>query len=246
MRSATVLGLAAVCLGGAPGAWAAYGARLDVSAEYRAQWAQQHAGDDLRGQDLTVGLGIDAPKTGVRGIWFSGLLHYDADLDGTAEDSPIKNVLDSYSRRDDFRLYRAALSYDLPAGWLRLTAGRQKGWSAEMATLDGGPARLTPCRWFGLELFGGQRVSFYRDREPDGVYGANLELRPFQTTLLQIKDLYYIDNSFQASLIQQLWGWGSGRVAYRKWAVRGPFRGRERRGRRRTGTESEGSSNTPS
>lgn len=215
MRRAAALGLIALTLSGPPGALASGGVRVDLSTEYRTQWAQRHSGDDTRDQDLSVGLGLDVPRAGADGLSFSGLLFYEADLDGTSEDSPFKDNLDSYSRRDDVRLYRAALTYRVPARWLRLTAGRVEVWSAETATLDGGLVRLDPCPWASLEVFGGRRVDFYRDPDPNALYGGNLGLRPLPGTLLELRNLYYIQNSFEAAWLQQLGDLGSARAAWR-------------------------------
>jgi hypothetical protein len=47
------------------------------------------------------------------------------------------------------------------------------------------------------------------------VYGANLELRPHPGTRVEVRDVYLIDNSFEAGLYQDLWDWGRGRAVYR-------------------------------
>lgn len=214
-RSAAALGLAVLMGFGPGGALASGGVRVDLSTEYRTQWAQRHGEGNTRDQDLSVGLGLDAARAGVEGLSFSGLLFYEADLDGTSEDSPFKDNLDSYSRRDDLRLYRAAFTYRLPGRWLRATAGRFEVWSAETATLDGGLVRLDPCPWATLEVFGGRRADFYRDPDPNALYGGNLGLRPLPGSLLELRNLYYIQNSFEASWLQQFGGLGSARAAWR-------------------------------
>ncbi|GAB4256302.1 MAG: hypothetical protein Kow0092_02270 [Deferrisomatales bacterium] len=207
--------LLAALLAAGPAFGAGPGVRVDVSTVYRAQWAQRDAGDDESDQDLSVGLGVEVDEVGLPGLGFSGLLHYDADVDGTSESSLYKDNLDTYSRRDDWRLYRAVVSYDLPAGWARVEAGRQEVWSAETVLFDGGLVRLAPCRWARLEAFGGRRVSFYEDPEPDAVYGGNLDLRPRPGTLFRLEEVHYIRNSFEARWVQDLMGWGTGRVSYR-------------------------------
>ncbi len=214
MRRAVIVGLATVALGvPAAGAAAPWGS-VSVSAEYRAQWTEAQ-GKDTRDQDLRTWLGAEFQRTGVEGLSASMLVWYGLDTDGTSESSPFKDTLDSYSNRDDFRVYRAALSYRVPAGWLTAVAGRQEIWSAEIATVDGGLLRIEPCRWATFEVFGGQRVSHYRDPDPEGLYGGNLDLRPLDGTLLRLQDLYYIDNSLELSLVQDLGKWGFGRAEYR-------------------------------
>ncbi|GAB6061301.1 hypothetical protein [Deferrisoma palaeochoriense] len=207
--------LLAALLAAGPALGAGPDVRADLSAEYETRWAQMHAGDDETDQDLAVDLGLEAGRVAVEGLGFSGRLRYEADLDGTAEASPYKDTLDTYSNRDDWRLYRAVVSYDLPAGWARLEAGRQEVWSAETVLFDGGLVRLTPCRWAQLEAFGGRRVSFYKDPEPNAVYGGNLDLRPLPGTLVSLEDVHYIENTFEARLVQDLAGWGTGRLGYR-------------------------------
>lgn len=216
MRRAVPLGFAVLCLAAAPRVvGAASWGRVTFSTEYQAEWTEQQGDDRTSDQDSYSYLGVEVERTGVAGLTASALVWYGADLDGTSERSPYKDSLDSFDGQDDFRVYRAALSYALPSGWLTAVAGRQDVWSAEIATLDGGLLRLTPCRWGTLEVFGGKRVSHDRNPDPDPIYGGNLDLRPLPGTTLQFRDLYYIRNSLELGVVQDLGRWGSGRAAYR-------------------------------
>ena len=191
------------------------GVRADADAELRVRWAQMHTGSDETDQDLGVTLGLEAEGLARKGLGFSGRLYYAADLDGTAESSVYKDALDTYSRRDDWRLYRAVLSYDLPAGRGRIEGGRQEVWSAETVLFDGALVRVVPSRWAQIEVFGGRRVSFFKDPEPNAVYGANVKLRPWPGGAFAVEDVRYIKNSLELEWIQDLAGWGTGRLTYR-------------------------------
>ncbi len=211
-------GLAAVALavlGGAAASAATWG-RVDFSTEYRLQWADREGRGKAEDQDFFNLLGVELERTGVAGLTFSGLAWYGVDTDGTAADSPFKDTLDSYDNRDDLRVYRAALRYAPADRGAAITAGRFDVWSAEVATLDGGLVELAPCRWFSAEAFAGRIVSHYRDPQQDGVYGANLAVRPREGSVVRLEDLYYIRNSLEASWVQDLSLWqASGRLAYR-------------------------------
>lgn len=216
MRRALAATLAGLCLSWPALARAGAGASIDWSAEYRAQWAERHAGETARDQDFATRLGVEMPRLGVAGLSFSGLAWYGVDLDGTEPASPFKDTLDTYSNRDDFRLRRAALTYAAPSGWLAVTAGRQDLWGAEAVTFDGGLLRAgPPCGHFVLELFGGQRVSHYREPDPKAVAGANLELRPLEGTRIALRDLHYVQNSFEAFASQRLGALATASATYR-------------------------------
>lgn len=191
------------------------GVAVDLTTEYRYQWAQRHRGEDETDQDLRVGVGLEVPRAGWDRLSFSGLLHYEKDLDGTPASSVYKDLVDSYDDRQKVRLYRAALRYQADAYGLAVTAGRQVVWGAEVVTLDGARLDLAPNRWWALDLFGGRRVSFYSDPDTAAVYGGDLELRPWQGGLVQLRDLYYIENSLELAVVQRVRDWGSGRAALR-------------------------------
>jgi len=191
------------------------GVAVDLTTEYRYQWAQRHRGEDETDQDLRVGVGLTVPRAGWDRLSFSGRFRYEQDLDGTAASSVYKDLVDSYDDRQRVDLYRAALRYQADAYGLAVTAGRQEVWGAEVVTLDGARLDLAPSRWLALDLFGGRRVSFYSDPDTATVYGGDLELRPWQGGLVQLRDLYYIENSLELAVVQRVSGWGSGRAALR-------------------------------
>lgn len=191
------------------------GVDVDLTTEYRYQWAQRHLDGDETDQDLRIGLGLEVPRAGWERLSFSGLLSVEKDLDGTAATSVYKELLDSYDDRQKGKIHRAALRYRADAYGLSVTAGRQEVWGAEVVTLDGARLDLAPCRWAALDVFGGRRVSFYSDPDTEAVYGGDLELRPWQGGVLQLRDLYYIENSLELAVVQVVRGWGSGRGALR-------------------------------
>ncbi|MDF1555781.1 MAG: hypothetical protein P1P84_22090 [Deferrisomatales bacterium] len=191
------------------------GVDVDLTTEYRYQWAQRHAGEDETDQDVRVGVGLEAAPVGWDRLNFAGLLYYSKDLDGTSASGIYKDLLDSYDDRQQWQLYRAALRYRADAYGLALTAGRQEVWGAEVVTLDGARLDLAPCRWVSLDLYGGRRASFYSDPDTEAVYGGDLELRPWQGGSLQLRDLYYLANSLELAVVQVVRGWGSGRAALR-------------------------------
>jgi hypothetical protein len=219
-----VFGLAALALAlPSIGACAVDGLDLTVSTELRHRSADLDApsngtdGTDDTDTDWLSRLGVEHSKLGVEGLSLSGVLWYGADVDGTAAGSPFTDLLDTYGGRDEVRVYRALLDYEVNEH-LTVKAGRQNVTGAERATLDGALAAFeSGCGHFEVELFAGRRVSFYSDPNEKTIYGGNVQLRPTPTTRLRLMDLYYIENSFEAEIFQKLGRFGLARVGYRQF-----------------------------
>lgn len=176
---------------------------LSLSGGYRYRAAAMSEGDDRTDQDTVVGIGVSAKNLPVEGLTLNGFGEYVKDLDGTSESSPFKDGSDTYSNRDQVRVYRAYAQYENPALPVSVKAGRMPVWSAENVTIDGGLVGLgSGIPWGDLELFAGRRVSFSSDPDETAVYGGNLKVRPLEGLVLKVEDVYYIENTLEVSALK--------------------------------------------
>ncbi|PLX43570.1 MAG: hypothetical protein C0609_07965 [Deltaproteobacteria bacterium] len=190
------------------------GLDLSLSTEFRYRMMDTDGGDE-NDLDWLNRLSADYKWRGDINVDFSTLLWYGKDLDGGSGDEPTVDQLDTYGSSDTLRLYRASATMEL-SEIVGATVGRQDVWSAERATLDGVSLTFkSPCGYMEGEIFGGSRVSFYSDPDEDDVYGFNFELRPSSSTRFTFEDIYYLENTFEAAIVQKLGSLAMGRIAYR-------------------------------
>ncbi|PLX40637.1 MAG: hypothetical protein C0608_08460 [Deltaproteobacteria bacterium] len=190
------------------------GLDLSLSTELRYRTMDTDGGDE-NDLDWMTRLSADYKWRGELDVDFSTLLWYGADLDGGSGDEPTVDMLDTYSSSDTLRVYRASANMQL-SEIVGATVGRQDVWSAERATLDGVSLTFkSPCGYMEGEIFGGSRVSFYSDPDEDDIYGINFELRPSASTRFTFEDIYYLENTFEAAVVQKFGSLATGRIAYR-------------------------------
>jgi hypothetical protein len=132
------------------------------------------------------------------------------DIDGTVAGDPLSQVGDSYSHRGAVQLYEGYFSLHAPAGLqANVSLGRQyvpigAGYAA---SFDGATAR---GRFLDnsvrVVLFGGQRVSHYREPDTKAILGGSLSTTPWNGGAIELSDLKYTRHLWEAALAQRFPG----------------------------------------
>ena len=170
---------------------------------YRLQWSNAPnsdlVADEASDQDIEELLGVDWSLED-KGLSFSYLGKYTKDIDGTASGSIFQDYQDV--RDNTVSSYYAYLEKDdlLPGIDVRL--GRQYVYSAETVHFDGAWARADRLfkKWFSMEVFGGRVVQMYSNLSQDGIGGVNLEFHPMKELAIHLDSVFYLENSFEASV----------------------------------------------
>ena len=135
---------------------------------------------------------------------------YFKDIDGSPRGEEARDGLDHFSHHEDFQLQTLLARAETLDRHLQLTLGRQFGYEAEWLHFDGATATFRGLQVLGREVelsaFGGSRVTFYPRSASslDGIEGGHVKAWLLENTRLKLSDVYYVDNSFQAELRQDL------------------------------------------
>jgi hypothetical protein len=167
---------------------------------------------------------------------------YYKDIDGSTQGEEALNGFDAFAHRNAFQLYTLYARVETLSRHLELTLGRQTGQFAEWVQFDGATAVFRGLRVLDrdveLSAFGGARVTHYRraasqhkpERDPEtqeiignhnaasyppGIAGGEIRAWLLENTLLELSDVIYIENTFEATLRQEFPGSGWVSAAYR-------------------------------
>jgi hypothetical protein len=135
---------------------------------------------------------------------------YFKDLDGSPGGEEARDGFDHFAHRQDFQLQTLLARAETFDRHLQLAFGRQFGYEAEWLHFDGATAIFRGLkvleREVELSAFGGSRVTFYPRSASslDGIEGGHVKVWLAEKTRLKLTDVYYVDNSFQAEIRQDL------------------------------------------
>jgi hypothetical protein len=131
---------------------------------------------------------------------------YTKDIDGSPQGEESQGIHDNVSDRDTFQLQTMFARLRTFEKHLELELGRQFAHEAEWLHFDGGYATFRGLRVLDrdveLAAFGGSRVKYYprRSSSHDGAGGGHIRAWLSETTRLELSDVYYVENTFEAEL----------------------------------------------
>ncbi len=146
-------------------------------------------------------------------------LRYFKDIDGSSPGEASFGGFDRFKHRQALQLQRLFARVETFSRHLELTLGRQYAREAEWAHFDGATARVRGVTIADQEsefaVFGGSRVTYYsRSASPhDGVAGGHVTVWLGDETQLNFSDVYYLRNTAEAEVRQELpeFGWMAAR-----------------------------------
>ncbi|MBI4584252.1 MAG: hypothetical protein HY717_09555 [Planctomycetes bacterium] len=142
------------------------------------------------------------------------------DLDGTAAGNESLGAYDRFPGGDQAQLGALNFKALLLQRHLEFTGGRQYFEGAEYVHFDGGRIHVRGLGLFDrpveIDAFAGARATYFPSVSRTGLYGGALKYFPAQGTEFEFADVYYLDNSLKASLLQRLGPLASMQLLYRQ------------------------------
>ncbi len=147
---------------------------------------------------------------------------YFKDIDGSPSGEEARGGFDRFDGRQAFQLYKLFARVETFSRHLELTLGRQYANEAEWVHFDGAAGRFRGLQILGREVelsaFGGSRVTFYSrsSSNHNGVGGGTIRIALGEATQMKLSNVYYLYNTFEAELRQDLSDIGWFAVRYRQ------------------------------
>ncbi len=167
----------------------------------------------------------DLITPGIKSGWYQGLdtefsIRGFTDLDGTAAGNESLSIYDRFPGGDQTQLGALNFKVLLLQKHLEFTGGRQYFDGAEYVHFDGGRIHARGLGLFDrpveIDAFAGARATYFSSVSRTGLYGGSLKYFPAQGTEFELSDVYYLDNSLKASLLQRLGPLASMQLLYRQ------------------------------
>jgi len=133
-------------------------------------------------------------------------LRYAKDIDGSPQGEESQGIYDNFPGRDALQLQTFFARLKTFEKHLELEIGRQFAHEAEWLHFDGGNATFRGLRVLDRDVelgaFGGTRVKYFpgKSSSHDGVGGGRVRAWLSEATRLELSDVYYLENTFEAEL----------------------------------------------
>lgn len=129
---------------------------------------------------------------------------YRKDIDGTRENSFLKNIVTSFDDHELIRFYTAWVEAVDVADIMRVRIGRQFTHEVHPVTFDGVSAFIDRVRLFGapaeFRAYVGSIVSDFSNLRQDIVFGGGMTVRPTSNLAFELRDTRYTRNRLEAEV----------------------------------------------